>query len=250
MPLLPGRRQLTMRQSRIQHGFTLIELLVVISIIALLISLLLPALGSARANGRRVTCLSQMRQIYVAEGLYAADNREWIVGHDAHDYYPHWHSGDTSWPWAGNGQWVRQYLGSQEVWFCPELPGNTKSVPMHSIMNPHLEQRAWVTYTIPHYSGINVFPNDPARQPFQRRGLDPQLETKIWTGSRFRSPLLTETIKFSGRASYDGRLFHDGGINIVRRGGDGRFFVSDQLPLPYNSAGQAAMETLFREMAQ
>jgi prepilin-type N-terminal cleavage/methylation domain-containing protein len=231
------------------RAFTLIELLVVISIIALLIALLLPALGNARAAGRSVVCLSQMRQIYLAEAMYAQDNRDWVVGHDAHDYYPYWHSGD-SWPWSGTGYWVRQYLSSYEVWFCPELPAATKTTPLDSIRNMQLGQRAWGTYSIPHYSGIDVFPNDPARQPFQRNGLDPALKVKIWTGTRFRWPLLTETVKFYGRASaYDGDVFHRGGINIIRRGGEGLFFRSDLLPQPWASGGQSVMETLFEDMA-
>jgi prepilin-type N-terminal cleavage/methylation domain-containing protein/prepilin-type processing-associated H-X9-DG protein len=54
-------------------GFTLIEVLVVISIIALLVALLLPALGKARAVSRRVECASQMRQHGVALMAYTTD---------------------------------------------------------------------------------------------------------------------------------------------------------------------------------
>ncbi|QDU71525.1 type II secretion system protein [Mucisphaera calidilacus] len=69
------------------HGyraFTLIELLVVISIIALLIGILLPALGAARDTARSVSCLSQSRQIGTAFAAWQVDN----------DYgpIPTWHS--------------------------------------------------------------------------------------------------------------------------------------------------------------
>ncbi len=55
-------------------GFTLIELLVVISIIALLVGILLPALGAARQTARNILCLSNMRQMGVGFSLYQNDN--------------------------------------------------------------------------------------------------------------------------------------------------------------------------------
>jgi prepilin-type N-terminal cleavage/methylation domain-containing protein/prepilin-type processing-associated H-X9-DG protein len=76
---LGGRRGIgyagAMNQKR---GFTLIELLVVIAVIALLISLVLPALGRAREAGRCVVCLSNQRQIGMALSMYASTFKEWI----------------------------------------------------------------------------------------------------------------------------------------------------------------------------
>lgn len=59
-----------------KRAFTLIELLVVIAIIAVLISVLLPALGKARLAGRGAVCSSNMRQIVVAALMYCDANRE------------------------------------------------------------------------------------------------------------------------------------------------------------------------------
>jgi len=60
-------------------AFTLIELLVVISIIALLIALIIPALRSAREQGHRTVCLSNLKQLTLAWNLYAYDNDENLV---------------------------------------------------------------------------------------------------------------------------------------------------------------------------
>jgi len=63
-----------------RRGFTLIELLVVISIIALLINLLLPAIGSARETARSLLCSTQVRTLAQGQLLYASDNDDFFAG--------------------------------------------------------------------------------------------------------------------------------------------------------------------------
>ena len=62
----------------VRTGFTLIELLVVIAIIALLIGILLPSLSGARDSARSVRCLSSMRSLGMAMGLYSDDHKDLI----------------------------------------------------------------------------------------------------------------------------------------------------------------------------
>jgi len=100
----------------IQHraGFTLIELLVVISIIALLIAILLPALTRARETGRRAVCASNEHQILLALQMYAMDNENNLPL-------------STFMDWGGQANLLRvppfdmvfTYFGIREMWFCP-----------------------------------------------------------------------------------------------------------------------------------
>lgn len=73
------------------HGFTLIELLVVISIIALLVAILLPALANARKAAQDVACASMLKQIGIANAVYEVETKGYVfpakikisgVGHD------------------------------------------------------------------------------------------------------------------------------------------------------------------------
>jgi prepilin-type N-terminal cleavage/methylation domain-containing protein/prepilin-type processing-associated H-X9-DG protein len=64
---------LVMAKLKSKNAFTLVELLVVISIIALLVSILLPALGKAREQAKQVYCASNMHQLLLASTMYSDD---------------------------------------------------------------------------------------------------------------------------------------------------------------------------------
>jgi len=74
-----------------RNRFTLIELLVVIAIIAILASLLLPALNEAKVLATRAECMSRQKQLGVAAYSYASESDGYIpVGHTGTDYGPLW----------------------------------------------------------------------------------------------------------------------------------------------------------------
>lgn len=83
-------------------GFTLIEMLVVISIIAVLISILLPTLGRAKEEGRKVLCMSNMREVGSAICSYLTDNDNlpWTYVHTDGGPYPKT-KGRSSYTWGG-----------------------------------------------------------------------------------------------------------------------------------------------------
>ncbi|MFI4911823.1 MAG: type II secretion system protein [Sedimentisphaeraceae bacterium JB056] len=134
-----------------KRGFTLIELLVVISIIALLMAIMMPALSKVKESSRRTVCLSNCRQWNIAASTYAAAND---------DYYPARFGNiagrkyDYSWPFqyykvksGGSdvycdliGSFLKPYLSGPEAFFCPSVP---KNAPRHSVNGVSILGMGW-----------------------------------------------------------------------------------------------------------
>jgi len=106
-------------------GFTLIELLIVIAIIGILAALLLPALARAKQKGQQSVCLSNLKQIGIAFGIYLNDNNDHFFDErPLKSSLPNGYRPWTSWPpsdpragWAAAT--FQNVLPNFAVWSCP-----------------------------------------------------------------------------------------------------------------------------------
>ena len=120
-----GRRK---RRREKRMSFTLIELLVVIAIIGILTSLLLPALQKAKDSAKRATCMSQFRQIMIANVAFAVDNNGKVAWLSTWDPHTIWKKNFGGWGpdkgvvngCSGSGILLDQdYLSDSRIVYCP-----------------------------------------------------------------------------------------------------------------------------------
>jgi prepilin-type N-terminal cleavage/methylation domain-containing protein/prepilin-type processing-associated H-X9-DG protein len=96
---------------RAPRPFTLIELLVVIAIIAILAAMLLPALSKAREKARTISCMSNVKQLCLADVMYTNDNKETLMPYGTH--------GACSAPQRWFDLFVPPYVPDVNVYLCP-----------------------------------------------------------------------------------------------------------------------------------
>jgi len=120
---------------RKQKAFTLIELLVVIAVIAILMAILMPALHRAREGGKRMVCLSNLKQLTLAWNMYADENEDKLVNGATgfSDRNMSWgdHRNELSWiDTFDNSNWDVQidgirrgalwpYIKNEDMYRCP-----------------------------------------------------------------------------------------------------------------------------------
>ena len=217
------------------RAFTLIELLVVIAIIAILASLLLPALRQAKERSKQSVCLNNLKQIYIAWSAYAIDNKEIPPVAYSFDWGPPSTYGWTWWHFLLNLGYVTQPNATASVslsekngiLMCP----SARSDPYYYWnLNPLVINWAESSYAV----NLNASSSPPREKNWQR--ITRPAETLLFADCtrQYDSFLVYAGALAGGLPRLSAR--HSGGLNILYCDGHAEWHAGLMpTPLPFNA---------------
>ncbi len=203
----------------IKKAFTLIELLVVVAIIAVLVSMLLPALAAARESARRAVCGSNQKQLGMAILAYEADYG-WVAG-GSHDWQPTAFQDQSPAGRLNLAFYYPTYFSDPKIIWCPSdlvgIPSYISEFAKRYAALGNAKAGAWVTWSVP--GNISIASN----YAFFAEGSG-SFYHKMWQYRKLQNMtcfLMDNFVALWGVAEYNAA--HKKGWNVLYADGSARF---------------------------
>lgn len=212
----------------LKSAFTLVELLVVISIIALLLSILMPSLSRVREQARSIVCATNLRQCGLGIVLYAENNRgntvpNFILYSQYMPYMIRDNNGDT--PKNLGYLYAQGYLKEPKLYYCPSASRPAQKFDTEE--NPWWENHAKILPDVHTYSSYyyyirvpNSFWNRRLSDSLEARGLASRYETWVKLDKLKNKALLSDTVFYPDRYPH----YVKKGFNVAYGDGSVRFW--------------------------
>ena len=202
------------RRPRFRQAFTLVELLVVIAIIGILVSLLLPAVQSAREAARRIQCSNQLKQLGLACHMHV----------DAHGFLP---SGGWGWAWVGDpdqgvgrgqpGGWAYSLMPYIELQTTYSI-GAGLSSEQKKVQNAKFFNAVIPGFNCPSRRGTELYPCSATFYNAQHNGLATKLDYAACAGDHAYSGSERGPLTIEAAAEHQWRHSGHLGVGIVHNG--------------------------------
>src|SRR5262245_10626355 len=222
------------QQSRRAPAFTLIELLVVISIIAILASMLLPALTKAKLKAAQARCYSNLRQLTLGTMLYLDNNQNIFPGTASRNTYGfhvedwiYWRTNKPAYPIENSPVVVHLGSANRNLFRCPLDTIDKDRVSISDGNGPYLYSYSLTSYGVERNRSLGMASvNDGAWRPFNASAIK-NPANKIMLAEEqasYRSPEVSDS---SAGVINDGRFVPPGDVLTIRHSQRGNVGFAD-----------------------